>query len=46
MANHIENQPKQSISIQKGIHKLEEIGKKGKLHKLVTITLEHFEFLK
>lgn len=42
----IQNQPKQGNQIKKGIHKLEELGKKGKLHKLVTITVEHFEFLK
>jgi hypothetical protein len=30
----------------KGIHKLEAIGKKGKLNKIIQITLEHFEFLK
>jgi hypothetical protein len=30
----------------KGIHKLETIGKKGKLTKIIKLTLEHFEFLK
>jgi hypothetical protein len=32
--------------IAKGIHRLEEIGKKGKLSKFVKLTIEHFEFLK
>lgn len=35
-----------SKSIQKGIQKLEEFGKRGKLQRIVTITVEHFEFLK
>lgn len=30
----------------KGIQKLEEFGKRGKLQKIITITVEHFEFLK
>lgn len=33
-------------SIIKGIQKLEEFGKRGKLQKIITITVEHFEFLK
>ncbi len=33
-------------SAMKGIHKLETIGKKGKLTKIIKLTLEHFEFLK
>ena len=30
----------------KGISKLEAIGKKGKLTKIINITIEQFEFLK
>jgi hypothetical protein len=35
-----------SESIAKRISKLETIGKKGKLNKIITLTLEHFEFIK
>jgi hypothetical protein len=30
----------------RGIHKLESIGKKGKLSKIIKVTIEQFEFLK
>jgi hypothetical protein len=30
----------------KGINKLEAIGKKGKLTKIIKVTIEQFEFLK
>ena len=38
--------PQKQITLTKGISKLESIGKKGKLKKMISITLEHFEFLK
>jgi hypothetical protein len=35
-----------STTAAKGLHKLESIGKKGKLSKIIKLTLEHFEFLR
>jgi hypothetical protein len=32
--------------VAKGISRLENIGKRGKLTKFIKITFEHFEFLK
>lgn len=37
--------PEQS-KVVRGIHKLEAIGKKGKLSKILKLTIEHYEFLK
>jgi hypothetical protein len=40
------NQKTKPTTIAKGLNKLESIGKKGKLSKLIKLTIEHFEFLR
>jgi hypothetical protein len=40
----IENSP--TDIVKKGIQKLEAIGKKGRLSKILKISIEHFEHLK
>jgi hypothetical protein len=46
MDSNKNNTTKQTATVAKGLHKLESIGKKGKLSKIIKLTLEHFEFLR
>jgi hypothetical protein len=42
----IQSQSPENVNVMKGIQKLEAVGKKGKLSKIIKLTIEHFDYLK